>query len=178
MGYRAAVRWDRLFDELEAQAAEIERAERDAFVDELRDGDWAQTSWRDLLGGAVVLEVQGGGRIEGEVALVNERIVQVRGDRVDHVVATAAVMVVHAAERRADAPGRVGAALGWGRVLRALRDAAEPIAIRLLDGRVHQGTVEVVGKDFVRVVADSGRRQDVAWSAIAVVSGRTLSGQL
>lgn len=167
------MRWDRLFDDLEAQAADLERDERDALVEELRDGDWAATSWRDLLGGAVVLEVQGAGRVEGEVSLVNERIVQLRGDRSDHVVATSAVMAVHDAERRADDPGRIGSALGWGHVFRALRDASEPITVRLIDGSARQGVVDVVGRDFVRLMAGAGRRQDVAWSAIAVVSGRS-----
>lgn len=171
------MRWDRLFDDLEAQAADIERDERDALVDDLRDGDWAETSWRQLLGGTVALEVRGAGRLEGEVVLVNEHIVQLRGERMDHVIAVGAVLVVHAAGRRADEAGRVGSALGWGHVLRALRDAGEPITIRLLDGSARQGTIEVVGSDFVRVVADSGRRQDVVWTAIAVVSGEAISGQ-
>lgn len=171
------MRWDRLFDDLEAQAADVEREERDALVEELRDGEWAETSWRDLIGGRVVLEVQGAGRIEGEASLVNERIVQVTGDRMDHVIAAGAVMVVHAAERRADEPGRVGSALGWGHIFRALRDAAEPVTIRLLDGNSRHGTIDVVGRDFVRVTGDTGRRQDVAWAAIAVVSGPTVSGR-
>jgi hypothetical protein len=166
------VRWDRLFDDLEAQVAEIERDERDALVDELRDGDWAGTSWRQLLGGMVALEVVGAGRVEGEVALVNEHLVQLTGDRVDHVIAASAVTVVHAAERRADEPGRVASSLGWGHVFRALRDDGEPIAVRLLDGSTREGTVEVVGKDFVRLVTTSGRVQDVVWSAVAMVSGR------
>lgn len=167
------MRWDRLFEDLEAQAADIEREERDALVDDLRDGDWAQTSWRDLLGGAVTLEIQGAGRVEGEVALVNQHVVQVRGARMDHVIAVDAVLVVHAAERRADDPGRVGSALGWGHVFRALRDAAEPVTVRLRDGSVRHGTIEVVGRDFVRVVASGGRSQDVTWAAIAVVSGQS-----
>lgn len=167
------MRWDRLFQELEAQASDIERAERDALVDDLRDGQWAETSWRDLLGGAVSLEVRGAGRVEGDVVMVNRHVVQVRGQHLDHVVAVDAVLVVHAAERLADDPGTVGAALGWGHVLRALRDTAEPVTIRLVDGSVRHGTIDVVGQDFVGVVADSGRRQDVVWAAIAVVSGQS-----
>ncbi|MET1037561.1 MAG: hypothetical protein ABW075_04755 [Aeromicrobium sp.] len=166
------MRWDRLFDDLEAQAADIERDERDALVDELRDGDWADTTWRQLLGGTVVLEVLGAGRIEGEVTLANEHVVQVAGDRIDHVVAVAAVTVVHAAERRADPPGRVASALGWGHVFRALRDAGEPVTVRLVDGTAREGVIEVVGRDFVRLATTSGRAQDVVWTAVSVVSGR------
>ena len=117
------MRWDRLFEDLEAQVDELERDERDALVEELRDGDWAETSWRDLLGGRVVLEVAGAGVLEGEVALVNERLVQLAGERMDHVVAADAVVAVHATQRRADETGRVSDALGWGHVFRAVRDA-------------------------------------------------------
>ncbi|MET0929293.1 MAG: hypothetical protein ABWX74_07230 [Aeromicrobium sp.] len=167
------MRWDRLFDDLEAQAAEIERDERDALVDELRDGDWAETGWRQLLGGTVALEVRGAGRVEGEVVLVNERLVHLSGPRIDQVVAASAVMVVHATERRADDTGRVAAALGWGHVFRTLRDAGEGVSVRLVDGTSRDGTIEVVGRDFVRLTTASGRGQDVLWAAIALVSGRT-----
>lgn len=164
------MRWDRLFADLEGQAAEIEREERDALADELRDGDWADTSWRDLLGGTVVLDVLGAGPVEGVVALVNERIVQLDRDR---VVAARAVVGVRSAQRRADEPGRVAASLGWGQVFRALRDAGEPVAVRLVDGTTRDGMVGVVGRDFVRLVSASGRAQDVVWTGIAVVSGRS-----
>lgn len=166
------MRWDRLFDELEAQASDIEREERDALVDELRDGDWAETSWRDLCGGTVVLEVMGVGRVEGQVASVNERLVRLSGDRADHVIAATAVVAVHAAQRRADAPGRVDAALGWGHVFRALRDAGEEISVRRIDGSSQDAVVDVVGRDFVRLVTPAGRSQDVVWTAIVMVSGR------
>lgn len=173
MGYRSAMRWDRLFEDLEAQAAEIARDERDALVEELRDGEWAETSWRQLLGGTVEIEARGAGRLGGAVELVNEQIVHLIGRRTDYVIATGAVLAVHAAERRADDPGRVDSALGWGHVLRALRDAGDPIAICLVDGSVRQGTIAIVGKDFVRVMTAQSRAQDVPWNAIAVVSGQS-----
>jgi hypothetical protein len=167
------VRWERLFEELEARGEDLELEERDVLVGELRDGDWAQTSWRDLLGGRVSLDVQGAGRVEGIVALINERLVHLRGDAVDHVVAVRAVTTVHATERRADEPTAVGAALGWGHVLRALRDAGDEVRVRLVDGGSREGTVDVVGRDFVRLRSVSGRDQVVPFGRVAVVSGRT-----
>jgi hypothetical protein len=167
------VRWDRLFEDLEAQVDDLEREERDALVDELRDGDWAETSWRDLLGGRVVLEVMGAGIVQGEVAMANERLVQLVGERIDHVVASSAVVAVHAAERRADDSGRVAGALGWGHVFRALRDAGQVVVVRSIDASSRDGTIDVVGRDFVRLVVAPGRTQDVVWSTIAVVSGRS-----
>jgi hypothetical protein len=166
------VRWDRLFDDLEAQASDIERDERDALVDELRDGEWAETSWRELLGGSVALDVLGCGRVEGQARLVNDRLVQVTAERADHVIAAGAVLVVHSAQRRADGLGRVEAAVGWGHVFRALRDAGEEVTVRLVDGSSREGTPELVGRDFVRLASPSGRRQDVLWTAVAMVSGR------
>ncbi len=167
------MRWERLFEDLEAQAADLELDERDALVDELRDGDWAQTSWRHLLGGHVVLTVRGADRVEGDVALVNERLVHLRGDTMDHVVNAAAVMAIHSSERRADSSTAVGEALGWGQVFRALREAGEEVRVRLVDGTVREGGVVVAGRDFVRLRAGSGRDQVLPFDAIAVVSGRT-----
>ena len=167
------MRWERLFEDLEARAADLELDERDALVDELRDGDWAQTSWRQLLGGHVVLAVRGADRVEGNVALVNDRLVHLRGDAMDHVVNASAVMAVHSSERRADAVTAVGAALGWSHVFRALREAGEEVRVRLVDGAVRDGSVVVAGRDFVRLRAGSGRDQMVPFDAISVVSGRT-----
>ncbi|KAA1400203.1 hypothetical protein [Aeromicrobium ginsengisoli] len=167
------MRWERLFEDLEAQARDLELDERDALVDELRDGDWAETSWRDLLGGRVVLAVRGADRVEGEVTLVNQRLVHLRGDAMDHVVNVAAVVAVHETERRADTSTAVGEALGWGHVFRALREAGEEIRVRLVDGTVRDGSVVVAGRDFVRLRAGSGRDQVLPFDAIAVVSGRT-----
>jgi len=167
------MRWERLFEDLEAQARELELDERDALVEELRDGDWAETSWRDLVGGRVVLAVRGADRVEGEVTLVNPRLVHLRGDAMDHIVSAAAVMAVHETERRADTSTAVGEAMGWGHVFRALREAGEDIRLRLVDGTVRDGSVVVAGRDFVRLRAGSGRDQVVPFAAIAVVSGRT-----
>ena len=85
------MRWDRLFADLEGQAADLELEDRDALVSELREGEWAETSWRDLAGGHVVLEVVGLGRVEGEARLVNEAVVHLASERVEHVVASSAV---------------------------------------------------------------------------------------
>lgn len=167
------MRWDRLFADLEGQAADLELEERDALVGDLSDGEWAETSWRDLLGGRVAIEVRGAGRLEGEAILVNDSLLRVRGDAIDHVVAATAVTAVHEAQRRADDPTLVGGRLGWGQVFRALRDAGEQVTIRLVDGTTREGTVDVVGRDFVRLRLGSGRDQVVLWRALAVVSGRT-----
>lgn len=167
------MRWERLFAELEAQGEDLEREERDVLVEELRDDDWARTSWRDLLGGRVAIEVRGAGRVEGSVVLVNERLLQLSGPSGDHLVATAAVTTVHSSERRGATPTRVEAALGWRQVLRALRDSGDDVRVRLVDGGLWEGTIDVVGRDFVRLRSPSGRDQVLPLAGIAVVSGRS-----
>lgn len=169
----APMRWERLFSELEAQAGDLEMQERDALVEELRDGEWAETSWRSLLGGQVVLEVTGLGRIEGAVRLVNAHVIQLTGQRVEHVVDVSAVIAVLASERRADEPSAVVAALGWGHVFRSLRADSEPVRLHTRSGSSIDGMIDVVGADFVRVREESGRDQTVPFAAVAVVSGRT-----
>jgi len=166
------MRWERLFADLEAQADDLALSERDALVDELRDGDWAQTSWRDLLGGHVVLQVDGLGRVEGEVELVNESLVHLRTSRSDVVVAAAAVGSVLEAERRADPPSRVGERLGLAVVLRALRDEGERVRLVRPDGGAQEGVVVVVGQDFVTLRDEAGREQSVPFTAIAAVVSR------
>lgn len=167
------MRWERLFEDLEARAVDLELDERDALVDELRDGDWAQTSWRQLLGGHVVLVVRGADRVEGDVTLVNDRLVHLRGDAMDHVVNASAVLAVQSTQRRADPTTTIGDAMRWSHVFRALREAGEEVRVRLVDGSARDGTVVVAGRDFVRLRAVSGLDQAVPFEAIAVVSGRT-----
>lgn len=168
-----AMRWDRLFEELEAQAGDLELEERDALVDELRDGEWAETSWRSLLGGHVVLEVSGSGRVEGQAVLVNEQLIQLRGEHVDHVVDARAVLAISSAEERAAGSSAVVAALGWGHVFRALRREGDSVRVWRTDGHAADGTVSVVGRDFVRLRTESGREQLIPFDVVALVSGRT-----
>ena len=159
------MRWEQLFNELEAQAADIEVQERDALVEELRDGEWAHTSWRSLLGGAVVLDVLGMGRIHGTAVLVNNHVVQVRTEQAHHVISTAAVVAVISHERRAEPLSVVTSALGWGHVFRAHAEQDE--YLMPLDG-----TIDVIGADFVRVRDEAGRELVIPFGLIAVVSGR------
>lgn len=167
------MRWERLFSELEAQAGDLEMQERDALVEELRDGQWAETSWRSLLGGHVVLEVIGLGRVEGAVQLVNAHVIQLTGQHNEFVVDVGAVVALLASERRAQEPSAVVAALGWGHVFRSLGADSERVRIHTRSGSSIDGMVDVVGADFVRLREESGRDQTVPFAAVAVVSGRT-----
>ena len=167
------MRWERLFHELEAQAGDLEMQERDALVDELRDGEWAETSWRSLLGGAVVIDVIGVGRVEGECVLVNEQVVQLRSGRAEHVISANAVAAIVSSEHRAGLSSTVSSALGWGHVFRALRAGGDTVRLHTVTGSTFDGCVEVVGADFVRIREESGRDQTLTFAAVSAVSGRT-----
>jgi hypothetical protein len=164
------VRWDRLFADLEGQAADLELEERDALVSELRDGQWGETSWRDLAGGHVVLEVVGLGRVEGDVTLANEHVVHLTSDQVEHVVASAAVLDVVAGERRAPALTAVTSRLGWGHVLRVARGDGDRTVLTRTDGAAIEGTIDVVGRDFVTVATAGGRSRTVPFAAMAALT--------
>jgi hypothetical protein len=164
------VRWDRLFADLEGQAADLELEERDALVGELRDGEWAATSWRDLLGGHVALQVAGLGRVEGEARLVNEQVVHLVSARTEHVVAVAAVLEVIAGERRAPASTAVTSRLGWGHLLRAARADGDRTVLTRTDGSSVDGTVDVVGRDFVAVATGAGRTRTVPFAVLAALT--------
>lgn len=168
------MRWDRLFADLEGQADDLELAERDVLVDELRDGTWAETAWRDLVGGQTVLEVHGLGRVEGDVQLVNDHVVHLDAGSVEHVVATSAVLGILASERRAPEESVVSSRLGWGHVFRAARDEDSALRVTRADGTTVEGRVDVVGRDFVRIASDAGRTRMVPFAAVAAV---TLSGR-
>ena len=168
------MRWDRLFADLEGQADDLELAERDVLVHELRDGTWAETSWRELVGGRTVLEVSGLGRVEGDVQLVNDQVVHLGGGSVEHVVAAAAVLAVVSSERRPPQESVVSSRLGWGHVFRAAREEDSTVRITRTDGSAVDGRVDVVGRDFVRVVSDGGRTRAVPFAA---VTAATLSGR-
>jgi hypothetical protein len=164
------VRWERLFADLEGQVADLELEERDALVSELRDGEWAETSWRDLAGGHVVLEVAGLGRVEGETRLVNEQVLHLAAERVEHMIAGSAVLEVVSSERRATPPTIVTSRLGWGHVFRAARDSGDAARLTRTDGVTVDGTIDVVGRDFVRFATTSGRHRTVPFAAIAAMT--------
>lgn len=166
------MRWDRLFAELEAQVEDEAWVEREALVDELEAGEWADTSWRDLLVGDVALTVRGAGPVRGQVALATSSWVRLRDGAADVVVATSAVCTVRTAGGRASDPGPVTGRLGWGHVFRALGAEGDPVALTLVDGQQLAGDVGHVGADAVEVVLAPGRTAWVPWSALATVRSR------
>ena len=163
------MRWDRLFADLEAAADDEELLEREALVAELRDEEWARTSWRALVAGEVELEVAGAGTLAGRVTFVNDRLVRLSSGRHEHVVACASVRALTGGEGRAAEPSPVHARLGWPHVLRRLRDEGEPCRVVTTTSTTLAARVDQVLADAVLVQVGQ-RRVLVPLDALAVVS--------
>ncbi|HWV26854.1 MAG TPA: hypothetical protein VNZ66_06485 [Aeromicrobium sp.] len=164
------MRWDRLFADLEGAADHAAKVEVETLASELSDELWADTGWRSLLGGVVVLDVRGVGHVTGELAGIHDDLLRLRGSGGDRLIATAAVTEIVSSQRRDDQPPSVRTSLGWGSALRRLRDAGETVRVVTDSGTVVTGRVDAIGRDFVRVAVASGRRRVVVLDALAVVA--------
>lgn len=159
------MRWERLFEDLQGAAEELVRDERDALADDLHDELWAERSWAELLAGPVRLAVLGSGEVAGEVRGVSAQVLRLVSGAEEILVATEAVMAV-LSSRQGQAPL---AATGWGAVLRAARDDAEPVRLTRRDGQSCEGRVRAVARDAVVMQGPEGRELTIPWSAIALV---------
>ncbi len=162
------MRWERLFSDVEAEVEEIEREERDALAQELGDEEWAATSWAEVLGGEVELEIDALGRVRGRLERRTAGLLGLSSGPRDLLVPHHAVRQVVSTQERSGAPSRLAGRTRWTAVLRRLRDEAEPVEVVDRSGSVTTGVVEVVGQDFVALDTPSGRRI-VPWNAVAVV---------
>lgn len=162
------VRWERLFAELEAGLDDESDRDRDALADELTAEAWAATSWRSLLGGHAVLDVEGVGRVEGTVELAGRDLIHLVANVGDVLVRPDAVTAVRDPGTRTAAES--GLELGWRPALRAL--AEETVRVHCRSGMTLDGVLDVVGQDFVRVRADSGVQTVLPIGALAAVRSR------
>lgn len=167
------MRWERLFGELEGYAEHVRLAERDALVAELREGEWAERSWLDLLGEGTEAEisVRDVGTLSGQVRLANEHVVHLEAASAVQVVAASAVQWSRGVDRSVGvAPDSVAARLGWGPVFREARDEGDVVRLTLVGGLTLEGTVTAVGRDFVRLAPASGRPRDVPTAALVMAT--------
>lgn len=160
----AAVRWEELFADLEAQVVADERAELDSEVAERTRREAARLRLVDRLRGAevagheVVVSVRGDGgghpAEHGRVGGVGSDWVLVVRDGVEVLVALAAVESVLGLGPESAEPGSEGtvvARLGLGHALRAVaRDRAE-VRLATVSGTVLVGTIDRVGADHLEL---------------------------
>jgi len=151
------MRWDELFDDLEAQARHEERLDRDAEVADRRERELAQVAlahrWTGTGAAVVVVQLVDGSRVEGVVADVGVGwVLLTAGDaRRQVLVATAAVATVRGLGHHAGPPpGAVAARRTLVLALRALAREREAVLVRTRAGDV-RGVLGRIGADHVDV---------------------------
>jgi hypothetical protein len=156
-GRLLVVRWDRLFDDLEAQ---LELADREEFAAEVADRSRREVALvhlldrlRQALGAPIDLGVDGAGALNGVVRRVGQGwlLLDVASQR-EALVPGHAILAVSGLPAAAAEPGSIGAVqsrLDLGHVLRAIARDRSAVTVVLRDGSQYAGTLDRVGADFV-----------------------------
>jgi hypothetical protein len=157
VGQAARVRWQALFDDLDAQLAAEEAAELRAEVADRTRRELALVRIRDRLepsfGAAVAVAVHGGGTVHGRLldAGGDWLLLEEAGAR-ELLVPLAAVLTVAGLSARSGPPGaegEVGKRLDLRWALRGLARSRSAVRIGLRDGSTISGTVDRVGADHL-----------------------------
>jgi hypothetical protein len=167
------VRWNGLFEDLEAQAAELDRAERAGRVEDMARSELAQLGLQDRLRPAVghPLRVRclGGVTVTGVLSRVGSTwfLVDETGGREALIVMSTTISVAGLG-RLSAAPhsgGSVESRLGLAHALRGIARDRSGVRLHLVDGTAVDGTVDRVGADFaelaVHAAGESRRRAEV-----------------
>lgn len=177
------MRWDDLFDDLEAQLAAAERDEALAQVAERTRAERAQVGWFDRVAAAVGESVDcmtPAGQVQGRIAdLGKDWLVLEESGRGSAIVPASAVVSIGGLGRRSDKATTPARRFGLGVALRAVSRDRSPVAVHDVAGGLWAGTIDFVGSDHLEVVlhpadalprgaAVTGRRV-VPWSSIAIV---------
>jgi len=153
------MRWDELFDDLEAQFGEAETAELAA---EVTDRSRRERSLlrlvdrlRPVIGLPLTIRLSGAGVIEGELAAIGPDwlLLAEVGGREALVAARAVVSIGGLAAQTAvpHGEGQVAARLDLAYALRGIVRDRSAVALALIDGSTAAGTLDRVGADFVEV---------------------------
>lgn len=148
------MRWDELFDDLEARAGAEARQELDAEVAERVRVERARLGLYERLaaarGAAIGIRCAGPGLLRGVVDDVGDGWVLLRGERGGHaLVASTCVRAVEGLAGRADLTAAPGRRFGLGYALRALSRDRAAVRVVDIDGTVREGHLVAVGSDVV-----------------------------
>jgi hypothetical protein len=158
--WEAAVRWDELFGDLEAQFDAAERADRDAEIRDRTRREWASVRLAERLrvhvGQAVTVTVAATVRLTGELVDMGADwlLLEEEAGRRHVVVPTAAIETVAGVSASAGVPGdegRLAARLTLGYALRALARDRAATTVLLGSGGSVSGTLDRVGADFLEI---------------------------
>jgi hypothetical protein len=162
------MRWGELFDDLEAQ---VMRAEREAFEDEVRARAAAERAAVSL--GALLAASEGtrvrvglidGEVIDGEVRDCAAQWLHLADGPREWLVPATAIAVIDGAPTGAPEPGLVASRLTLGHALRALAEGGVDVVAQIPGTRL-RGRIDGVGADYLVL---SGRT--VAFAALITVS--------
>jgi hypothetical protein len=161
------VRWERLFDDLEAQLDALDQQELAAEVVDRTRREVARIRLADrlraALGHPVTCWVLGAGSVGGRVAAVGPDWVLLEGPTGhEALVPLAALTGVAGLGLRSTVPGTegvVGARLDLAHVLRGIARDRSSVGVRLVDGSSLGGTVDRVGADFAEVAEHGSGEQ-------------------
>lgn len=166
-----------LLEDLEQQAEALYDAERGPELADRVRAEYATVTLASRLaasaGSKVELDVQGVGRLAGQLDRVAAGWVSLEVAGTEWVVRTAAVVEVRGASERAlpEVAWSPLGRLGVGSALRRLADAGEPCWWHRLDGVRVEGVPVRVGADFVELrTGQEGRAVLVALDALAAVA--------
>jgi hypothetical protein len=184
----AAMRWQRLFDDLEMQLDAAHRQDFEAEVADRTRRELALVHMADRLAGAagraVQLTVTGVGVVVGTIARTGDGwLLLADGSGRDVVVRLDAVIgATGLPAAAATEPGRLESKLGLGHLLRGIARDRTAVVIGLVDGSSVEGTIDRVGADFVDLAVhplDEPRRQPqvvaertLAFRGVAIVRSR------
>ncbi len=152
------MRWQALFEDLEAQLEAAERAELDS---EVRDRARREASLlravdrlRPAVGAPLVVTVSGLGPVHGRLVDAGTGWLLLEQGGADVLVAWSAVLGVIGLTRATQTPGSEGEVerrldLAWS--LRGLSRSRAGLQVTLIDGSVLDGTIDRVGADHLEL---------------------------
>ncbi|MGA7689688.1 MAG: hypothetical protein WCA29_10745 [Jiangellales bacterium] len=175
------MRWERLWDDLGAQADAWDRDDFDAEVDDRARVENASLTLMDRFracsGRRLQVGVRGGRRFDGTLVAHGSDWVALQTDPLaggmQVIVPTAAVLTVRGLGARAvpvAALGPVAGRVSLAMVLRRAAEGAQQVCLHLEDGRLLRGDVGRVGRDYVDVVDDDALTWSVVTGAIVAVT--------
>jgi hypothetical protein len=177
------VGWDEglfdLLDDLEGQAEAMYAAERDAELADRSRAEYATVTLSGRLmaslGRPVVLDVEGAGRVAGELRRVGRGWCLVRESVGDALVPTAAVAGAEGLSERAvpEVAWSPVARLGLGSALRRLADAGAPCLVLTRSGGRYEVVLLRVGGDFVEAESAGERPRRVLLALASVGAVRS-----
>lgn len=171
------MRWERFFEDLEAEADGVVGAERHAEVADRASREVGRQHLTDRLrvatGREIVIRVTAAGLVRGAIAATGNgwvRLEEMPGGQV--LVPLRHVLAISGLGQKADVPGaegKVGARLGLGYALRELARDRERVVVTLADAGAFTGVIARVGSDFVDIAEARGPGEPTGVRALTAV---------